>query len=162
MQREAAAIYPLLEEYITLVQRFEEIYLTQKKEKNVYDFDDLEHFALELLVETYDEEGRAQPSETAKSLSEKYKMIFVDEYQDTNLVQETILEMLSDKEKNTLFTVGDVKQSIYRFRQARPDLFLRRNEKYTSVDNEGVSIELRDNFRSAPGVLHFTNIFFLT
>ncbi len=160
LQREAAAIYPLLEEYITLVQRFEEIYLTQKKEKNVYDFDDLEHFALELLVETYDEEGRAQPSETAKSLSEKYKMIFVDEYQDTNLVQETILEMLSDKEKNTLFTVGDVKQSIYRFRQARPDLFLRRNEKYTSVDNEGVSIELRDNFRSAPGVLHFTNYIF--
>lgn len=159
LQREAAGIYPLLEEYIWLVSRFEEIYHERKKEKNVYDFDDLEHFALELLVESYDEEGHALPSETAKTLAKKYKMIFVDEYQDTNLVQETILEMLSDKEKNTLFTVGDVKQSIYRFRQARPDLFLRRKEKYTSPD-EGVSIELRDNFRSAPGVLHFTNYVF--
>ena len=159
LQREAAMIYPLLEEYITLTQRFEEIYLERKKEKNVYDFDDLEHFALELLVEYYDEEGKAHPSEKAKTLSKKYKMIFVDEYQDTNLVQETILEMLSNKENNTLFTVGDVKQSIYRFRQARPDLFLRRNEKYTSFE-EGVSIELRDNFRSAPGVLQFTNYIF--
>ena len=142
-----------------LAQRFEEIYLAYKKEKNVYDFDDLEHFALELLVDHYDEGGQAYPSETAKTLAKKYKMIFVDEYQDTNLVQETILEMLSEKDNNTLFTVGDVKQSIYRFRQARPDLFLRRNEKYHN-EEEGVSIELRDNFRSAPGVLCFTNYVF--
>ena len=159
LQREAAAIYPLLEEYITLAQHFEEIYLACKKEKNVYDFDDLEYFALELLVDHYDEEGRAYPSETAKTLAKKYKMIFVDEYQDTNLVQETILEMLSERDNNTLFTVGDVKQSIYRFRQARPDLFLRRNEKYHNAE-DGISIELRDNFRSAPGVLHFTNYVF--
>lgn len=71
----------------------------------------------------------------------------------------TILEMLSEKDNNTLFSVGDVKQSIYRFRQARPDLFLRRNEKYHN-EEEGVSIELRDNFRSAPGVLCFTNYVF--
>ena len=159
LQREAAGIYPLLEEYIVLAQRFEEIYLAYKKEKNVYDFDDLEHFALELLVDHYDKGGQAYPSETAKTLAKKYKMIFVDEYQDTNLVQETILEMLSEKDNNTLFTVGDVKQSIYRFRQARPDLFLRRNEKYHN-EEEGVSIELRDNFRSAPGVLYFTNYVF--
>ena len=131
-----------------------------KKEKNVYDFDDLEHFALELLVESYDEQGEAQPSETAKELSKKYKMIFVDEYQDTNLVQETILEMLLNKKHNSLFTVGDVKQSIYRFRQARPDLFLRRKDQYISQADTGVSIELRDNFRSAPGVLTFTNYIF--
>ena len=131
-----------------------------KKEKNVYDFDDLEHFALELLVESYDEQGEAQPSETAKELSKKYKMIFVDEYQDTNLVQETILEMLLNKKHNSLFTVGDVKQSIYRFRQARPDLFLRRKDQYISQADAGVSIELRDNFRSALGVLTFTNYIF--
>ena len=216
LQREAALIYPLLEEYITLAQRFAEVYFSCKKEKNVYDFDDLEHFALELLVEYYDEKGVAHPSETARELSKKYKMIFVDEYQDTNLVQETLLEMLLDKKRNTLFTVGDVKQSIYRFRQARPDLFLRRKEQYIplstllekesadSTDNievtdntgnievtnsiestgvkeaadlketldiekiavirenakKGVSIELRDNFRSAPGVLQFTNYIF--
>lgn len=160
LQREAAVIYPLLEEYMALTKRFAEIYFLCKKEKNVYDFDDLEHFALELLVESYDKQGEAQPSETAKELSKKYKMIFVDEYQDTNLVQETILEMLLNKKHNSLFTVGDVKQSIYRFRQARPDLFLRRKDQYISQADAGVSIELRDNFRSAPGVLTFTNHIF--
>ena len=160
LQREAAVIYPLLEEYMALTKRFAEIYFLSKKEKNVYDFDDLEHFALELLVESYDKQGEAQPSETAKELSKKYKMIFVDEYQDTNLVQETILEMLLNKKHNSLFTVGDVKQSIYRFRQARPDLFLRRKDQYISQADAGVSIELRDNFRSAPGVLTFTNYIF--
>ena len=160
MQREATVIYPLLEEYMALTKRFAEIYFLCKKEKNVYDFDDLEHFALELLVESYDKQGAAQPSETAKELSKKYKMIFVDEYQDTNLVQETILEMLLNKKHNSLFTVGDVKQSIYRFRQARPDLFLRRKDQYISQADAGVSIELRDNFRSAPGVLTFTNYIF--
>ena len=160
LQREATVIYPLLEEYMALTKRFAEIYFLCKKEKNVYDFDDLEHFALELLVESYDKQGEAQPSETAKELSKKYKMIFVDEYQDTNLVQETILEMLLNKKHNSLFTVGDVKQSIYRFRQARPDLFLRRKDQYISQADAGVSIELRDNFRSAPGVLTFTNYIF--
>ena len=160
LQREAAVIYPLLEEYMALTKRFAEIYFLCKKEKNVYDFDDLEHFALELLVESYDKQGEAQPSETAKELSKKYKMIFVDEYQDTNLVQETILEMLLNKKHNSLFTVGDVKQSIYRFRQARPDLFLRRKDQYISQADAGVSIEHRDNFRSAPGVLTFTNYIF--
>ena len=160
LQREAAVIYPLLEEYMALTKRFAEIYFLCKKEKNVYDFDDLEHFELELLVESYDKQGEAQPSETAKELSKKYKMIFVDEYQDTNLVQETILEMLLNKKHNSLFTVGDVKQSIYRFRQARPDLFLRRKDQYISQADAGVSIELRDNFRSAPGVLTFTNYIF--
>lgn len=160
LQREAAVIYPLLEEYMALTKRFAEIYFLCKKEKNVYDFDDLEHFALELLVESYDKQGEAQPSGTAKELSKKYKMIFVDEYQDTNLVQETILEMLLNKKHNSLFTVGDVKQSIYRFRQARPDLFLRRKDQYISQADAGVSIELRDNFRSAPGVLTFTNYIF--
>lgn len=160
LQREAAVIYPLLEEYMALTKRFAEIYFLCKKEKNVYDFDDLEHFALELLVESYDKQGEAQPSETAKELSKKYKMIFVDEYQDTNLVQETILEMLLNKKHNSLFTVGDIKQSIYRFRQARPDLFLRRKDQYISQADAGVSIELRDNFRSAPGVLTFTNYIF--
>lgn len=160
LQREAAVIYPLLEEYMALTKRFAEIYFLCKKEKNVYDFDDLEYFALELLVESYDKQGEAQPSETAKELSKKYRMIFVDEYQDTNLVQETILEMLLNKKHNSLFTVGDVKQSIYRFRQARPDLFLRRKDQYISQADAGVSIELRDNFRSAPGVLTFTNYIF--
>ena len=160
LQREAAGIYPLLEEYIVLAQRFEEIYLAYKKEKNVYDFDDLEHFALELLVDHYDKGGQAYPSETAKTLAKKYKMIFVDEYQDTNLVQETILEMLSEKDNNTLFTVGDVKQSIYRFRLARPELFMEKYKSYSLEDSPEQRIDLHKNFRSRPEVLESVNFIF--
>ncbi|MDY5497997.1 MAG: helicase-exonuclease AddAB subunit AddA [Anaerobutyricum sp.] len=165
LQREASVLYPLLEEYIFLAFRFEEIYFSHKKEKNIYDFDDLEHFAIQLLVESFDEEGKAHPSEIARNLSHRYKMIFVDEYQDTSLLQETLIEMIRDPAGNNLFTVGDVKQSIYSFRQARPDLFIQRADMHTSPGEESgrstqVSIELRDNFRSAPGVLAFTNYIF--
>lgn len=160
LQKDAAGMYPLLEEYLFLAKRFGEIYFARKKEKNVYDFDDLEHLALALLVDSYDENGKAQPSDTAKALAKKYRMIFVDEYQDTNLVQETILTMIADPSENELFTVGDVKQSIYRFRQARPDLFLQRMQGYEASSKTGICIELRDNFRSAPGVLAFTNYIF--
>ncbi len=155
---ENSAVRPFTEELIFLAKRFETLYFKQKKEQNVYDFDDLEHLALTLLVAGYDEEGNPLPTETAKEVSRKYKAIFVDEYQDTNLVQETILKVLC-REGNHLFTVGDVKQSIYSFRQARPDLFLSRLHRYDR-ENCGVNIELRDNFRSAPGVLHFCNLVF--
>lgn len=168
VRAEARKLYPLFLAYITLAQRFEALYFARKKEKNVYDFDDLEHLALALLVEEYGADGTPRPSEVARQLRGKYKMLFVDEYQDTNLVQETILSMLTGEGANTLFTVGDVKQSIYRFRQARPDLFVKRYESYRSLEEcqdesgrgQGVAIELRDNFRSAPGVLHFTNYIF--
>ncbi len=167
LRRDSQKLYPLLQEYIALVSRFEEIYFSYKKEKNVYDFDDLEHLALKLLVASYDEDGKAHPSEIARELSEKYRMVFVDEYQDTNLTQETLIEMMMASGKNNLFTVGDVKQSIYRFRQARPDLFIRRKNRYEPLENieqtskdKGIAIELRDNFRSAPGVLAFTNEIF--
>lgn len=167
--KENRLICPYLEELIFLVKRYGELYFLQKKEKNVYDFDDLEHIALELLVEGYGEDGAPIPSETARELTRKYKAIFVDEYQDTNLVQETILRVLCRKEENHLFVVGDVKQSIYRFRQARPDLFLSRYKSYEKAEQmteeagkkpEGVAIELRDNFRSEPGVLSFCNHLF--
>ena len=158
--RENEQIYPLLAELVFLVTRYEELYFQNKKEKNVYDFDDLEHLALKLLVEAYDEEKNPIPSQTAKLLSGKYKAVFVDEYQDTNLVQETMIRVLNAGENTHLFAVGDVKQSIYRFRQARPDLFLARYEAFDREDNPGLNIELRDNFRSAPGVLHFCNFIF--
>ena len=165
--RENRELQPFLEELIALTSRYEELYFQSKKEKNVFDFDDLEHIALRLLVDSYDEAGNPNPSETARVLSEKYKAVFVDEYQDTNLVQETILRAICREGKNHLFVVGDVKQSIYRFRQARPDLFLARYDRYPEPDErtepgkdgeeEGIRIELRDNFRSAPGVLDFCN-----
>ena len=80
-----------LQELATLAVRYEELYFQSKKENNVFDFDDLEHIALSLLIESYDEEGRPVPSGVAEELSRKYKAIFVDEYQDTNLVQEAII-----------------------------------------------------------------------
>lgn len=168
--RENRELRPFLEELITLSARYEELYFQSKKEKNVFDFDDLEHIALSLLVESYDENGCPAPSAVAEELSRKYKAVFVDEYQDTNLVQETILNAICREGQNHLFVVGDVKQSIYRFRQARPDLFLSRYDSYRGEEKEacagqencfggtsGVRIELRDNFRSVPGVLSFSN-----
>ncbi|MBQ9156691.1 MAG: helicase-exonuclease AddAB subunit AddA [Eubacterium sp.] len=176
--QEQADQLPMISELIRLVLRYERIYSDLKKDQNVYDFDDLEHMTLSLLVEGYDGEGRPLPTETAKDLTRKYKAIFVDEYQDTNMVQETLIQVLADGEHNQLFTVGDVKQSIYRFRQARPDLFLNRLHAYTGKclsgsgedgnlqgscqdgEGRGLNIELRDNFRSAPGVLNLCNSLF--
>lgn len=156
--REQKQLYPVFQEMISLVMDFEAIYSQKKKEKSVYDFNDLEHFAIKLLIEGYDEEGNAIPSSCAREIASKYKAIFVDEYQDTNLVQELIIETLKQCGEAELFVVGDVKQSIYRFRQARPDLFLNRYHRYQN--GEGVKIELRDNFRSSPDVLAFCNEFF--
>lgn len=177
--RENRELSGCFEELITLSGRYEELYFQSKKDRNVYDFDDLEHIALSLLVESYGEDGRPTPSAVAEELSEKYKAVFVDEYQDTNLVQETILNTICREGKNHLFVVGDVKQSIYRFRQARPDLFLSRYDRYHKTEEvaagglptesqenpaagqpAGVRVELRDNFRSVPGVLGLCNLVF--
>lgn len=160
--RENRELSGCFEELITLSGRYEELYFQSKKDRNVYDFDDLEHIALSLLVESYGEDGQPTPSAVAEELSEKYKAVFVDEYQDTNLVQETILNTICREGKNNLFVVGDVKQSIYRFRQARPDLFLSRYDRYHKMEEAaaGVRVELRDNFRSVPGVLGLCNLVF--
>ena len=156
--REQEMMYPLLKECIFLVRRFAEIYLEGKREKNIYDFNDLEHFTLELLTDSYGEDGQPVPSEEAVRIAGRYKAVFVDEYQDTSLIQETIIKLLTESGENNLFVVGDVKQSIYRFRQARPDLFLKRYHRYEA--GEGLKIELRDNFRSSPDVLDFCNRIF--
>ncbi len=161
--RENRELRLFLEELITLSSRYEDLYYQSKKEKNVFDFDDLEHIALSLLIESYDADGQPALSAVAEELSGKYKAIFVDEYQDTNLVQETIINAICREGYNHLFVVGDVKQSIYRFRQARPDLFLSRYDRYQPPEEpaeSGVQIELRDNFRSVPGVLSFCNLVF--
>ena len=167
---ENESLLPYMKEFARLVLRYEELFSKLKKEQNVYDFDDLEHMTLRLLVERYDENGLPVPSETALTLARNYKEIFVDEYQDTSMIQETILMALHPDGRNHLFTVGDIKQSIYRFRQARPDLFLNRQQTYTDVDElpdekdtisekspKGINIGLTDNFRSAPDVLALCN-----
>lgn len=125
-----------------------------KKEKNIIDFNDIEHLALQLLLKE-DEYGQYSPTEIAKSYQEKFQEIAIDEYQDSNLIQEQILTSIS--KGNNIFMVGDIKQSIYKFRHARPELFA---EKY---DNYGKNnIQLYDNFRSKEDILSLTNEIFKT
>ena len=134
--------------------------IEEKKEKNIIDFNDIEHFALNILVKE-DENKNYVPTDVAKKYKQKYIEIAIDEYQDSNLVQEYILSVIS---KNNIFMVGDVKQSIYKFRQARPELFLEKYDKYKLIEdkkkNDNLKIKLFKNFRSRKDVLDTTNIIF--
>lgn len=147
---------------IMLVKQFEQKFFVAKSEKNLVDFADLEHYCLDILTgETID--GERKPSEAAKEYRNQFKEVLVDEYQDTNLVQESILKLVTaDGEySGNLFMVGDVKQSIYRFRLAEPNLFL---GKYTRFNHNGADsglrIDLNRNFRSRKEVLDGTNFLF--
>ncbi len=156
------SLYPIMKCLTQLVTEFDERYSAKKREKVLLDFNDLEHFCLKLLIEK-DSKGNIIPTNIAKEYRERFEEIYIDEYQDSNLVQEVILSIISRKEDSTpnLFMVGDVKQSIYRFRQARPELFL---EKYNSFgsnikDGERV-IKLFNNFRSRKSVIDGANYIF--
>ena len=139
-----------------LMTRYEE----QKKEKNLLDFNDLEHMALRILVER-GENGVFLPTAAAKTLSGRFDEIMIDEYQDSNLIQEAVLTSVSGAWRNqpNVFMVGDVKQSIYRFRMACPDLFM---EKYETYGTTGAAqkIDLAKNFRSRQGILDAINVLF--
>ena len=128
-------MYSILNSLKNLILEFSDRFKYKKREKNIIDFNDIEHFALELLVKK-DDKGNLISTEIANEYKEKFEEIAIDEYQDSNLVQEYILRSIS--KGNNIFMVGDVKQSIYKFRQARPELFLEKYEKY-SIDKEPVS-----------------------
>jgi ATP-dependent helicase/nuclease subunit A len=146
---------------VELVRRFDRLYTRTKRTLNCLDFADLEHKALELLTAKDSAEDEPEPSETALMLREKYKYIFVDEFQDINSVQQRILEMLSPG--TNILEVGDVKQSIYAFRGAEPDIFLEQL-KLASTESEnapnGLRVDLNVNFRSTKGILDFVNRIF--
>ncbi len=143
--------------------RFRERFLQAKLEKGILEFSDVEHFALKVLCREYDEMGDPVPSEIGKEMSEQFKEILIDEYQDSNYLQEAILRCVSTipQGKNNIFMVGDVKQSIYSFRMARPDLFM---DKYRTYDmEEGAECRkllLKNNFRSRSNVLESINYIF--
>ncbi len=155
---------------IDLTIAFKQVFDAKKRDKNLLDFDDIEHFALSILVRQ-DEKGACVPTETALAYRSHFHEILIDEYQDSNLVQEYILSCISGEEEGRYnrFMVGDVKQSIYKFRLARPELFL---EKYASygLAEECVErgaeraaarkIDLHQNFRSRPEVLNIVNTVF--
>ncbi|WP_454941736.1 helicase-exonuclease AddAB subunit AddA, partial [Evtepia sp.] len=155
-----ALVYPAMMGLIDLVEDFAQSYAAEKKKRNLLDFSDLEHGAVRLLV---GEDG--SPTDLARQWGGQYAEIMVDEYQDTNQVQNAIFRALSQEGKN-LFLVGDVKQSIYRFRLADPTIFL---EKYRTFapytqagEGEARKITLSKNFRSRPQVLEAANDLFRT
>ncbi len=164
-------MYDILKKLKNLIIEFDEIFSKKKRDKNIVDFTDIEHFALNILVKgvekTTDKNGLAYEkivkTDVAKKYTEKFEEIAIDEYQDSNLVQEFILSSIS--RGNNMFMVGDVKQSIYRFRQAMPKLFLEKYSNYETVgtasnDINGRKIQLFKNFRSRDNVLDFTNLIF--
>lgn len=146
---------------IDLVLAFTQEYQKRKREKNLLDFSDLEHLALEILIDA-DEDGTLHSSPSAKELSEQFDEIMIDEYQDSNLVQEYLLSQVSAivHGEHNIFMVGDVKQSIYRFRQARPELFMEKLDTYSIEDSETQRVDLHKNFRSRREVLTSVNYFF--
>ncbi len=150
-------ITPILEKLANLVTEFTKNFAEKKKEKNCIDFNDIEHFALKILL---DENNN--PTEVAKKYKERFEEIAIDEYQDSNLVQEAILTSIS--KGNNIFMVGDVKQSIYKFRQARPELFLQKYDEYKNKEEktqeDNLKIQLFRNFRSRQNILNITNLVF--
>lgn len=152
-------MYPILKMLKDLILEFSQKFYQRKREKNIMDFSDMEHLALKILVKK-DENGNVVKSEIAKKYENKFEEIAIDEYQDSNLVQEYILTSVS--RGNNIFMVGDVKQSIYKFRQARPKLFLDKYDSYKldPVNGEDRKIQLFKNFRSRSNILDFTNLVF--
>lgn len=158
-QKQEAMLSALLD----ITDVFRERFLQAKLEKGMLEFSDVEHFALQVLCKEYDESGEPVPSDIGKEMSEDFKEILIDEYQDSNYLQEAILKCVSTvyQGKNNIFMVGDVKQSIYSFRMARPDLFM---EKYHTYDTEEGKpcrkLLLKNNFRSRANVLNTINYMF--
>ena len=151
-------MYEVLNTLKDVIIKFNEEFKKRKKERNVIDFNDIEHYALEILV-TQNENGSFVPTDVAKNYQKKFEEIAIDEYQDSNYVQEYILNVIS--RSNNIFMVGDVKQSIYKFRQACPDLFLEKYNNYSIQGNDfGTKIKLFKNFRSKKNILDITNLIF--
>lgn len=155
-------LYPLMKELSQLVIKFKEKFDKKKRERGIIDFNDQEHFALEIL-KNCDEDGNEFPSDIAISLRDKFEEILVDEYQDSNDVQEELVTLISRKKAGfrNRFMVGDLKQSIYRFRMAKPELFKDKKDSYSREEGQDNRlITLHKNFRSREEVIDGINYFF--
>lgn len=143
-----------------LVGKFSRLFSEKKQDRNMIDFGDMEQFALKIL--THEEEGRLVPSIVAAEYQEQFVEVMIDEYQDSNLIQEAILTSVStvSRDRNNIFMVGDVKQSIYRFRLSRPELFMEKYDSYSQEDSKTQRIDLHKNFRSRTEVLESINFIF--
>ncbi|MDD6812095.1 MAG: helicase-exonuclease AddAB subunit AddA [Lachnospiraceae bacterium] len=162
IRRQAAVCQEAVSALVDLTLLFLEAFDDAKRAKNLLDFDDIEHFALSILVEKK-ENGDFGPTATALEYRSHFTEILIDEYQDSNLVQEYLLSAISGEEDGCFnrFMVGDVKQSIYKFRLARPELFLEKYHMYgTEEGKDTLRIDLHKNFRSREEVLTSTNAVF--
>lgn len=157
---EIRSMHPILVTLIDRVHEFSARYDEKKATRSLLDFSDLEHRAYEILTVSVGD--KQLPSEVAKAYQRKFKEVLVDEYQDINLLQESIIQMVKKPQEETgnLFMVGDVKQSIYRFRLAEPFLFLSKYERFKQDAKQGVAIDLNANFRSRREVLSGINLVF--
>ncbi|XER04623.1 ATP-dependent helicase/nuclease subunit A [Sporomusa rhizae] len=152
---------PLVAGLVKLIKAFAIGFLQAKQSKGVVDFNDLEHLCLAVLRDKGASPEAAVPSAVALSLKDRFSEIMVDEYQDTNRVQEEIIRLIANEKQPNLFMVGDVKQSIYRFRLAEPALFMDKYRNYQDGAMPGCKrIDLSQNFRSREGVLHAANFLF--
>ncbi len=149
-----------MEILVELVEKFSESFEAEKRKKDMIDFSDMEQYALRILTEKRD--GRFVPSIVAKEYQQQFQEIMIDEYQDSNLIQETILTSISTvwEGRFNIFMVGDVKQSIYRFRLSRPELFMEKFDAYETKDSKKQRIDLHRNFRSRKEVLESVNYIF--
>ncbi|MGM0378343.1 MAG: helicase-exonuclease AddAB subunit AddA [Bacillota bacterium] len=147
--KELNELYKDLKYLVSIIKSIDEKFINKKIKENKIDFNDLEHFALDLL----------KSQEVSDFYKNKFEYIFVDEYQDTNLIQETIVNSI--KREDNLFLVGDVKQSIYKFRLAEPDLFLNKYNRFSSKNNSlNRKIDLSKNFRTREEILDGINFIF--
>lgn len=157
-----AFLHPIAQKLIEATIRFEDSFMELKKEKNAYDFSDITQFALKLLVED-PAADTIVPTSLARDISEQFDEILIDEYQDTNKAQDTIFRAISKEEQN-LFMVGDVKQSIYGFRQAMPQIFLDKKKSFAPYDRVKdeypACVNLGKNFRSREGITEYINFVF--
>ena len=160
VSRQMAVCQTAVEALVDLTLDFKRAFDDAKREKNILDFSDIEHFALHTLLRRTKEETR--PTETALAYRSRFQEILIDEYQDSNLVQEYLLSAISGEAEGRYnrFMVGDVKQSIYKFRLARPELFLEKHDSYGQDGERAMRIDLHQNFRSRTEVLYSVNAVF--
>lgn len=153
--------YSNIKKLSELVLEFGDRFSKHKKEKNILDFNDLEHLCLKILID-HDDDNNIIPSSVALDFKNYFDEVLVDEYQDSNRVQETIIGLVSRKQSDNpnVFMVGDVKQSIYRFRQAKPELFIEKYNSYKIDEGENRKIQLYKNFRSREEVIDAVNYLF--
>lgn len=150
----------MVKKLIELTLAFRERFQEAKRDKNIIDFQDMEHMALQILVHRQD--GRNEPTAAAVEYRNYFAEVMIDEYQDSNLVQEALLGSISGEAEGRYnrFMVGDVKQSIYKFRLARPELFLEKYHTYSTEGGNCQRIDLHKNFRSRNEVIDCVNLVF--